>query len=529
MAGLEKIQKYLLPAVLVAWCAVLLAQKIDLPQADIGRHIKNGEIILHGSWVDKRAVLQTNFYSYTQTQHEFVNHHWLSGVIFYLIFQIFGFVGLSIFYIVLVSAAFYIFFRLAQKQAGSSVAAILAVLALPIIASRTEVRPEGFTYLLTAVFFWLLWNWQQPLPNPPLARGGNIIWLLPLTMLFWVNLHIGFIYGFIVLGAFWFRELAQYFLTKQKGNLYFLTGIILFCGAAGLINPFFLKGFLYPLNIFQEYGYLIVENQSVMFLHRLGLGSGLYFGLFKLLLGLSLASFVVRFVFEKNKRNFPFQNFLFLGSVGLVALLQIRNFPLFGLLFLPIVAANFRAVLPPIRHPAYRLIPALIALVVLAGGSFRFWESYEYKRASFGLGLMPQVEAAGEFFKSEKISGPIFNNYDIGGYLIFSLFPKEKVFTDNRPEAYSISHFQTDYIPAQQDSLKWKDLDNKYNFNSIFFSMRDLTPWGQAFLISKVQDTEWAPVYTDAYSIIFLKRNTQNARVISKYLIPPENFQIIPN
>src|SRR3989344_6228837 len=110
LAGLEKIQKYLLPAVLVAWCAVLLAQKIDLPQADIGRHIKNGEIILHGSWVDKRAVLQTNFYSYTQTQHEFVNHHWLSGVIFYLIFQIFGFVGLSIFYIVLVSAAFYIFF-----------------------------------------------------------------------------------------------------------------------------------------------------------------------------------------------------------------------------------------------------------------------------------------------------------------------------------------------------------------------------------------------------------------------------------
>ena len=34
---------------------------------------------------------------------------------------------------------------------------------------------------------------------------------------------------------------------------------------------------------------------------------------------------------------------------------------------------------------------------------------------------------AAEFFKREKISGVIFNNADIGGYLIFHLSPQHKV------------------------------------------------------------------------------------------------------
>jgi len=55
------------------------------------------------------------------------------------------------------------------------------------------------------------------------------------------------------------------------------------------------------------------------------------------------------------------------------------------------------------------------------------------------------------FFKENNLQGPIFNNYDIGGYLIFNLFPQEKVFVDNRPETYSSEFFQEDYIPMQED------------------------------------------------------------------------------
>jgi len=139
---------------------------------------------------------------------------------------------------------------------------------------------------------------------------------------------------------------------------------------------------------------------------------------------------------------------------------------------------------------------------------------------------MPEVNVAAEFYKSQNIKGPIFNNYDIGGYLIFHLFPEEKVFVDNRPEAYSVDFFQKIYVPAQEKKEEWLKLDQKYNFNTIFFSHLDLTPWGQNFLIQKVSDSAWAPVFADEYNIIFLKRNTQNAEIIKEYEIPKSNFGV---
>src|SRR3989344_4634538 len=542
-----KIPQYILPIVLCGWCAVLLAQKIDLPTADLGRHIENGSIILHGSWADKWQLLHTNFYSYTEPDHSFVNHHWLSGVVFYVIHQLAGFKGLSVVYIFVVTLAFLLFYSLAQKRAGSAVASILAVLVLPIIASRAEVRPEGFTYLMMALFFWLLWHWKEKADK---SAHYIVLIFLPLLMLLWVNLHIGFIFGFLIFGAFWLQSIIKWKLTKNPGNFYFLSFVGALCVVAGLINPFFIKGLLYPLNIFREYGYRIVENQSVMFLQKLGMGNGLYFGLFKILLGLAGLSFIARLIKERRKwKEFPYHEFLLLATAGFLALLATRNFPIFGLLFLPIAAANIKAILPEVEHEAYKILPALIAIVVLIFGSFRFLESYQLKRSNFGVGLMPGVERAAEFFKAQKIKGPVFNNYDIGGYLIYELsdlsapsqargispspgesnMERAMVFTDNRPEAYSIDHFQKDYIPAQEDEVKWKELDSKYNFNAIFFSHRDLTPWGQAFLISKVQDEEWAPIFADQYNIIFIKKNLENVELIRKYLIPKENFGIINN
>ena len=111
-----------------------------------------------------------------------------------------------------------------------------------------------------------------------------------------------------------------------------------------------------------------------------------------------------------------------------------------------------------------------------------------------------------EFFKSQNLKGPIFNNYDIGGYLIFHLFPQEKVFVDNRPEAYSVDFFKKIYIPAQESDEKWRELDTKYKFNSIIFSHRDITPWGQKFLASRLADKSWENVFTDERVIIFKKK-----------------------
>ena len=123
--------------------------------------------------------------------------------------------------------------------------------------------------------------------------------------------------------------------------------------------------------------------------------------------------------------------------------------------------------------------------------------------------------------------GPIFNDYDIGGYLLFHLFPKEKVFIDNRPEVYPADFFEKTYIPMQEDETIWEENQQKYGFNAIFFSINDATPWAQKFLIERVKDNEWAPVFVDNYAIIFVKRTEANKGIIEKFEIPKEKFNII--
>ena len=107
MSILIKIFKLLIIFVIFAWFGILLSHKVDLSTADLGRHIQNGNIIVHGSWADKWAVLHTNFYSYTLPNQPFTNHHWLSGVVFYFIFKASGFIGLSIFYVLMGLATLY--------------------------------------------------------------------------------------------------------------------------------------------------------------------------------------------------------------------------------------------------------------------------------------------------------------------------------------------------------------------------------------------------------------------------------------
>jgi hypothetical protein len=110
--------------------------------------------------------------------------------------------------------------------------------------------------------------------------------------------------------------------------------------------------------------------------------------------------------------------------------------------------------------------------------------------------------------------------------MIFGLFPKEKVFVDNRPEAYPKEFFSQVYIPMQENEDLWKEESVKNKFNVIFFYRLDYTPWGQKFLINRIKDPAWAPVFIDKETIIFLQRNKQNTEVIKKYELPKEMFTI---
>ena len=133
------------------------------------------------------------------------------------------------------------------------------------------------------------------------------------------------------------------------------------------------------------------------------------------------------------------------------------------------------------------------------------------------MGILTDNEKSARFFRQENIRGPIFNNYDSGGYLIFSLPGQEKVFVDNRPEAYPDSFFSEIYKPMQEDPYIFKKIDEQYNFNTIVFSRNDITPWGMNFLKKIKENPDWAKVFEDGFAVVYLKRNEVNNEIIGKY------------
>jgi len=499
--------------------ASILCHKINLPTDDLGRHLTNGEII----WQTK-SVAQTNLYSYTEPDFESANHHWLSGVVFYLLFKIIGFSGLVIFKIILLLAVFSLVLFISIRRGNFWIASLASIPAIYILSERTDLRPEIFSYFFTALFLFFLYDLEE---NPAKNR---IFWLIPLQLL-WANLHIYFFIGIAMTAGFLLEKIITHRKALKNNPLIKkLSFLFLSLIAISLINPYGIKLLLYPLNIFKNYGYDIVENKSPFFLQHLMHNPAI--SAFKIAVALLIISFF--FSFRQWLVFRPI--FLFLASLSttIAGFLMIRNFPFFALIFLPAISINLKNAAERIKIEVEIInervssvlkiaLPCILTGVIILIFSHYLNEAF-FKNKEKGVGLTFQSNASAEFLIKENLKGPIFNNYDIGSYLIYHLYPKEKVFVDNRPEAYPKDFFDYAYLPMQMNEETWQKIDKKYNFNIIYFTQQEGTWWGQSFLRQRLRNDGWAPIYADSQAVILIKNSPENQTIIQQYKITKENI-----
>jgi hypothetical protein len=349
----------------------------------------------------------------------------------------------------------------------------------------------------------------------------RILYLLPIIQLLWINVHIFFIFGFFTISIF-----CLYFLLMNDRSKFRQLALIAGLSVvASLVNPFGFRSFIEPFHIFREYGYMIAENQSVIFMQKRFPGNPVY-PYYEFLFGLCLL--MVVFIFIKKQTIHILPQLIIAIVFAAFAWKMVRGLAFFGFVSIPLLASIADHVYHSTNKNTGKVINwgslAMflgIAILMIARSPL-FFPHVQV----FGLGLMPRSNESAIFFRHNNLHGPVFNNYDIGSYLIFQLFPKEKVFTDNRPEAYSVSFFRDIYVPMQENDLKWKEFSGKYNINVIYFYRHDLTPWGQPFLIRRIRDPEWAPVYVDDYTLILVKRNSENQPVVRKFELPQSLFSV---
>jgi len=475
--------------------------------SDLGRHLKNGEVI-----ISSKQPITTNLYSYTHPNFPFIAHHWGFGVIAYGIFKVVGFNGLTIFNATLSFLTVVLVLKYSAKRVGLAYTCIGFLLVLPLFVYRTEIRPETISALFVILTIYLL--------------AGNVRLRYKLILIFilqvlWVNIHVFFVFGLFLSTTYLVTLIVRANYQRARYVLILLIAQLL----ATLLNPYGLKGALYPLQILNDYGYRIIENQTPFLLLKV-IPSPIYYYLLAisavtiLLITLSIGSAIKKDLF------YTVVSVVFLlGSLKMVRLM-----PYFAIFALFSLSYCFYTLNQKIGDFLKKLIVRPIVQTLLGGVGFfvafvLVSTNLYNPLTNLGLGLMPKVSGSADFFKENNIQGPIFNNYDSGGYLIFYLYPKQKVFVDNRPEAYPSSFFKTEYVPMQENDNIWTSLSNKYGFNVIYFYRLDYTPWAQPFLISRIKDPVWAPVYVDDYALIMLKRNPTNESIIKNHELPKELFR----
>ena len=483
---------------LFVFFGLYLTHSLNSINQDIGRHLRSGQII----WETKQ-VYKTNLFSFTEPDHPFINHHWLSEVVFYGLNGLVGFKGLILFKVFIVLSALGIIFWSVYSQTGLWPLATSSLVGFFVFTERTDVRPEIFSYLFLSFFVFAILRAKY-------KNNYKFLVLLPLVQIFWTNMHIYFALGPILMLFFVIDRYFEKWEGFRRISVLFLTTC-----AATLFNTNFLKGALAPFNILFHYGYSIVENQNIFFLRDSGI-SLTAINLFEISTLFLILSFII--AFNNGRKKLVFE---ILGAIFFTVMAgkMIRNFGVYALFFIPVVALNFSVLKLKFgklsRAGSYAALTGFSVFLIFNTVNNNIYTWLE-RSERFGLLSPSGADNAVKFVRNNKINGPVFNNFDVGSFLIWKL-PEQKVFVDGRPEAYSVDFFEKIYKPMQEDPKTWNFYSQKYGINYIFFAYTDITPWAKQFLTQISKNSDWPMVYLDESTVIFLKRTTQNKSLIEKF------------
>jgi len=514
-AGLGSL--FLLFGLLIALCFHVI---IDV---DIWWHLKAGQYILKNHSIPARDV-----FSFPSLTRPWLDLHWLYQVLVYGVFSCGGPLGLILWKMTVLAAAFGLLVRTGARH-GNFIAASFVLLPSLLAFERFLPRPEILTELFMAIYLLLLCSHEY--------RGGKGIYLIPFLQIVWTNTEGLFILGIVLPLAFlsgnllerirWpFRTNARDPAANEKlRDLLAVTGAAML---ACLINPYGLQGALFPFTLYTRLGAgsevfsaTVAELAPPPFLRFAWKEGALFF--FNVLVVISVFSFVL------NLRQLRFSRLLALGGFLFLAVLARRNIPLFVCVALPLTTLNlgeFSRSVTQSAGPLFRkglrtlkwafaagLICITIFLLVDVG-------SNNYARrtlplAELGTGFSPYMYPvqAVDFIERVRLSGRGFNNIGIGGYLIWRGYPERLVFIDGRLEVHE-RDFYTEYIRVMQNPSLWDELATKYDID---YAILQHTMGDTQGLIERLQrHREWTLAHVDGVSVVFVRNNAQNQPLIEQ-------------
>lgn len=492
-----------------------------LADADTGWHIGAGRYIL-----ETGSIPRTGIYSYTAIDMPWMAHEWLTEVIFTGIHGVAGLNGIVLFAALFIAVTHSMFYKfLLYRGVNTALSLALTVFVITVTSVHWLARPHILSMLVTLVWYMALEAYR--------VEGKRYLYLLPLIMVLWVNLHGGFMAGLLLIAVYWLGSVLDFLIPKdsedkEKGKkdilLYGKVGFLAIC--ASLLNPHAYKTLLFPFQIMGQK--LNVDRISEWLspnFHEV------------LPYEYMLLTLIVILGFSKFKLSFIEAGLVILWTH--LSLHSVRYGPLFAIIVIPIMAVRLECLMKDGREAGNRLLSviydfservrktsesvkghaipiiAVILLTVVTVNSGRIFGMplLDYR---FDKKKLP-VDAV-EFAEKNGIKGRIFNIYHFGGYLIYKGFPKDGVFVDGRADMYN--EFLKNYFDVVDLKPGWKDVLDKFKIDWMLITANS------PLSVLLLETDEWRLIYADKVANIFVRKGSLNEILIDKYkdvkLVPVE-------
>jgi len=478
--------RWLRPA-LLAIAGLVLAGWFStaLYDSDSWWHLKTGQYI----WEHRKLPVPDPF-AYTTalsapayrgeeaTRYFNLTHEWLAQLFFYLAWKAGGIPGVILLRALLLAGFCAAAGVLAWRRAGHFYRGLATALIAATVASGFAMdRPFLFTFLFLGFTVAILES----------RRG---FWLLPPLFVVWANCHGGYFLGWVVLGAYcaealifrWRKEPAPGARTLWIAS----AGAVL---ASGL-NP---NGY----SIFRILGFY---RSSYLTSRLLEWQHTPVWPLSWPVILLTVSAIVLLWA---RKRVRPSDWLLFV-AFGAAALMAQRNIILIALIA-PVAIASY---LPQRNRPLPEIAEFAAGLLLLAGLAYgtatdRFFQlrAQEWKYPA----------GAVEFLRSHGIQQRMFNSYEYGGYLIWKLWPEQRVFIDGRAlsESLFMDYARILYNHDPTGGKSGDELLDSYGVGVIVmngFEYASGNVYTLAPALADPRQTKWKLVYHDAEAIVLMRQ-----------------------
>ena len=441
---------------------------------DIFYHLTFGEYFVK----NQTFQLDHSIFSWTPADSNWRYGIWIGSSVLYLIYELLSFKGLFIFqwFVLLSIVLFYVWYN-KMLNITINVVDILFIVCLYSALNLTAIyiKPELFTTLFFTITVFIYFTIK-------FTSNQKLFYIFPPLLLLWVNTHGGYLMGLYFLTIVLIGESLNCFVIKNNNmplkNIKHFSVALFLSYIAVIFNPY---GVDYHIGIIKS----LIEEEYMGYAKRVfawidvwrylipkGDFAFRFFNTGWILVCMFILHVILTIYLVVKKRFFDITIIVidmvlfYHGMKNARVTLFLPIFWIFSTAYL-FKKAEITAIkdkLAPLAFIVFVVFTLYVSVFGISTLDDRSWFGTNIERYS------PQKEI--EFIKKHKLPQPLFNDYLIGAYVMWKLYPEYKVSIDPRYGPYW-KEFGPEYFRMLEtlsaDAIR--ALHTKYNFKTVLITM----------------------------------------------------------